>query len=59
MNYLIDSHCHIDFPQFKNRSVDDILQKAKEHGVEKIVNIIHINQYIPMVISQYLIRCID
>lgn len=39
MSYLIDSHCHIDFPHFQNRRVEDILQKAHSLGVEKIINV--------------------
>lgn len=35
---MIDIHCHLNFPQFKN-DLDDVLQKAHDAGVEKIVNV--------------------
>lgn len=35
---LIDTHAHLDFPQF-NEDREETIQKAKETGVEKIINI--------------------
>lgn len=35
---LIDTHAHLDFDQFDGE-VDDVLKRAKEVGVEKIINV--------------------
>lgn len=35
---LIDSHAHLDFEQFRD-DFDDVLARASESGVEKIINI--------------------
>lgn len=35
---LIDTHAHLDFPEFKGE-VAAVLQRAKEAGVEKILNV--------------------
>jgi len=35
--YLIDSHCHLDFPQFNNDR-QAVVQRAREAGVEIIIN---------------------
>jgi TatD DNase family protein len=35
---LIDTHAHLDFPQFKD-DLDQVVKNAKEKGVYKIVNI--------------------
>ncbi len=35
---LIDSHCHLNFPDFKD-DLDDVLARAKENGVGKMVSI--------------------
>jgi TatD DNase family protein len=35
---LVDSHCHLDFPDFANE-VDDIVGRAREAGVTRIVTI--------------------
>jgi len=35
--YLIDSHCHLDFPQFDNDR-EAVVQRAREAGVEIIIN---------------------
>lgn len=35
---LIDSHCHIDFPEF-NQDRDNILQEAKNSGIKYIINV--------------------
>ncbi|MEI6222036.1 MAG: TatD family hydrolase [bacterium] len=34
---LIDTHCHLYFPQFAERTIEDILEHAKLQGVEKII----------------------
>ena len=31
-NLLVDSHCHIDFPDF-SEDLDSVLQRAAENGV--------------------------
>jgi TatD DNase family protein len=35
---LIDSHAHLDFPDFKD-DIEEVIQRAKNAGVEKIINI--------------------
>lgn len=35
---LIDTHAHLDFPQFEN-DIDEVVENAKKAGVYKIVNI--------------------
>jgi TatD DNase family protein len=35
---MIDTHAHLDFPDFKD-DLDEVLQKAREASVKKIVNI--------------------
>ena len=35
--HLIDSHCHLDFPQFK-KDFDMVIKKAEEAGVKKFLN---------------------
>ncbi len=35
---LVDSHCHLDFPEFEE-DFSDVLTRAKESGVEKMVTI--------------------
>lgn len=35
---IIDTHCHLDFPEFKN-DVPEVISRAKEKGVEYIINI--------------------
>ncbi len=35
---LIDSHCHLDFPELKSQ-LDDVLARAKERGVGLMVTI--------------------
>lgn len=36
--YLIDTHCHLDFEDF-NKDREEAIKRAKEGGVEKIINI--------------------
>jgi TatD DNase family protein len=38
MKGLIDTHAHLDFPDFKN-DLEDILQRARQSEVEKIISI--------------------
>lgn len=35
---MIDVHCHLNFHSFE-KDVDDVIKKAKEDGVEKIINV--------------------
>jgi len=35
---LIDTHCHLDFPDF-DHDREEVIQKAKEQGIDYIVNI--------------------
>jgi len=34
---LVDTHCHLDFPQF-NPDRDEVIQRAKENGVGYLIN---------------------
>ena len=36
--YLVDSHCHLDFPDFDGR-VDEVIREAEAQGVRKMVTI--------------------
>lgn len=36
---LIDSHCHLDFPQYADRSLQDIIEEAARHDVHQIITI--------------------
>ncbi len=35
---MIDTHCHIDFPDF-DRDREDVIVRATEYGVDKLINI--------------------
>ena len=35
---LIDTHCHLDFPEF-NQDRDAVIQRAKEQGIAYMINI--------------------
>ena len=35
---LVDSHCHVDFPEFDN-DLDEILLRAQKAGVSKVLTI--------------------
>lgn len=35
---MIDIHCHLNFPRFE-KDLEDVVTRAKEKGVEKIVNV--------------------
>ena len=35
---MVDSHCHLDFPEFDD-NIDNIIQRAKNVGVSKILTI--------------------
>jgi TatD DNase family protein len=35
---LIDTHCHLDFPQF-DQDRDEVIGRARSAGLENIVNI--------------------
>jgi len=37
-NKIIDSHCHLNFPQFKNK-LDEIINRALDKGVSKMLTI--------------------
>ena len=37
MNSLLDTHAHLDFPQFKN-DLDQVLERARQAGVAAILN---------------------
>jgi TatD DNase family protein len=36
---LIDTHAHLDFPNFKDDTVDNILTRAKAAGVSTVINV--------------------
>ncbi len=38
MSMLVDSHCHLDFPDFATE-LDDVVQRARDVGVERMVTI--------------------
>jgi len=39
MNYeLIDTHCHLDFPEF-DKDRDEVISRAKDRGIDGIINI--------------------
>lgn len=38
MNNLIDTHCHLNFPQFRN-NLDEIVKRAIKSGISKMVTI--------------------
>jgi len=35
---LIDTHCHLDFPEF-NQDRDEVIQRAQQEGIDYIINI--------------------
>lgn len=35
---LVDTHCHLDFPEFAH-DLEDVLQRAKQNGISRIINI--------------------
>jgi TatD DNase family protein len=35
---MVDVHTHLNFPQF-NKDIDDVVRRAKQKGVEKIINV--------------------
>jgi len=35
---MVDIHCHLNFPQYKN-DLENVIEKAKKDGVEKIINV--------------------
>lgn len=35
---FVDTHCHLDFPEF-NRDRDEVIQRSKENGIDYIINI--------------------
>lgn len=35
---MVDVHCHLNFPQF-DKDLEDVIKRAKEKGVEKIINV--------------------
>jgi len=38
MSYLIDTHCHLDFPDF-DPDREDVIRRAQEGGAAKMINI--------------------
>ena len=38
MTEIIDTHAHLDFKDY-NKDLDDVLEKARKHGIAKIINI--------------------
>ena len=38
MEMLVDSHCHLDFPDFADE-LDDVVQRARDVGIGRIVTI--------------------
>ena len=38
LNYLIDTHAHLDFPELYDR-LDEVLNNARENNVKRIVSI--------------------
>jgi TatD DNase family protein len=35
---IIDTHCHLDFPEFKD-DIDTVIKNAKENGVQYLINV--------------------
>ena len=35
---MIDSHCHLNFPQYE-KTLDEVIERAFDKGVEKIINV--------------------
>jgi TatD DNase family protein len=35
---MIDTHCHLDFPEY-NRDREEVIVQAAEHGVDRLINI--------------------
>ena len=38
MEMLVDSHCHLDFPDFAEE-LDDVVQRARDVGIGRMVTI--------------------
>ena len=38
INKIVDSHCHLNFPQFKD-NLDEIINRALDSGVSKMLTI--------------------
>ncbi|HOX09065.1 MAG TPA: YchF/TatD family DNA exonuclease [Candidatus Omnitrophota bacterium] len=38
MTKLVDTHCHLDFPEF-DADRDDVIKRAREAGIENIINV--------------------
>ena len=36
---IIDSHAHLDYPQFQGK-IDDVLSRAKELGVTEVISLL-------------------
>ncbi len=36
---LVDSHCHLDYPDYDDEGLEAVLKRAKEQGVEKFLTI--------------------
>ena len=37
-NKIVDSHCHLNFPQFKD-NLDDVVRRALDKGVHRMITI--------------------
>ena len=38
MNKIVDSHCHLNFPQFKGK-LDEIVKRALDKGIYRMLTI--------------------
>ena len=38
MNKIVDSHCHLNFPQFKGK-LDEIVKRALDNGIYRMLTI--------------------
>ena len=47
---LVDSHCHIDFPEF-NEDLDKVLSRARDNGISKILTICTKPKNLPKVLE--------
>ena len=36
--FMIDAHCHLNFPKYEN-DLSEVIEKAKKEGVKKIINV--------------------
>ena len=50
MTFLVDSHCHLDFPDFADE-LDDVVERAREAGLGRMVTICTRVRKFPQVVA--------